>query len=160
MARRYPVTFDEITITALQDIFEVYFGSNIFKAVKVLRQWFECSDTSLPTGTFLPLRSRILEATVTHGTGGGTPNYGQNDPGDTAHSFTAARNNTTKATTSGSSLITYEGGFYLYQGHEFMYDAPPIIIGGSGNSFVLELLAVPASFSVKFSGGLLVEEMG
>lgn len=160
MGRIYPVTFEEVTVTALQDLFEIYFGASIFKAVRVLRQWLECSDTTLPAATILPIRSRILPSAVTNGTGGTSANIGKSDTGDSNASFTAKANNTTKATTTGTPTIEYEGGMHIYQGHEWMFTRPPIIIGGAGASFVFELLAVPASFSVKMSGGLEVEEMG
>ncbi len=158
--RAYPVTFEEVTISAQQDLFELYWPSSTYKALRILRQWFSCSDVTLPSGTFLPIRSRILFPTVTNGSGGNTPNIGKADTGDANNSFAAYCNNTTKATTTGSYSIQYEDGFYLYQGHEFMYDRPPVLVGGSGNVFVFELLNIPSGFSVKMSGGLLVEEMG
>lgn len=160
MGRTYNVTFEEITIAAAQDLFELFFPASTYKALKILRHWLSCSDTTLPAATFLPLRSRILPSAVTNGTGGGTATVGKTDPGDSNASFTAHRNNTTQATTTGTPVIEYEDGFHLFQGHEWMYDRPPIIIGGQAQSFVFELLAVPASFSVKMSGGLTVEEMG
>lgn len=163
MGRVYTVPFDEITITALQDLFEIYFPASTYKALKILRQWLNCSDITLPSSAILPIRSRILPSIVTHGTGGttiATSAIGKNDPGDSNPSFTALANNTTKATTTGTVSWSYDDGFHIYQGHERMFSRPPVIIGGQGQSFVFELLAVPASFSVKFSGGLEVEEIG
>lgn len=159
MSRRYPVTFEKVSISAAQDIFELYFGSSIYKSLKILRHWFEVADTTLPASGFLALRSRVLPSVVTHGSGGGTAQIGNTQSGDSAASFTAKRNNTTQATTTGTGSIEYEGGFHLYQGHEFMYDKPPIIIGGQGQSFVFELLSTPAA-AIVFSGGLIVEEDG
>lgn len=161
MGRIYTVSFDQITVSALQDLFELFFPASTYKALKILRQWLNCSDTTLPASCFLPIRSRILPPTVTNGSGGGTAKIGRTDPGDSVASFTAKCNNTVKATTTNlTPEIVYDDGFQLYQGHEWMYDKPPIIIGGQGQSFVMELLAVPGSFSVKMSGGLEVEESG
>lgn len=158
MGRIYTVTFEEVSISVAQDLFELYFPSSTYKALRILRQWLECSDTTLPTAIILPLRSRVLPSAVTNGSGGTSANIGKG-VGDSSASFTAKANNTTKATTTGTPSIEYEGGFHVYQGHEWMFTRPPIIIGGSGDSFVFELLGVPAS-AVKFSGGLEVEEMG
>lgn len=160
MPRTYPVTFEEITITAAQDLFELYFGSSIYKSLKILRHWINCSDTTIPAATILPLRARILPSSVSHGSGGGSASIGKSDPGDANASFTALRNNTSPASTTGTPNIEYEDGFHIFQGCEHMYDRPPIIIGGQAQSFVFELLAVPGSFSAKFSGGILVEEAG
>lgn len=159
MSRRYPVTFEKVSISAAQDLFEIYFGSSIYKSLKILRQWLEVADPTLPASNFLGLRTRILPSVVTHGSGGVAANIGSKQSGDSTPSFTAKSNNTTKATSTGTVSIEYEGGFHLYQGHEFMYDKPPIIIGGTGNSFVFELLDAPAT-TILFSGGLIVEEDG
>lgn len=159
MGRRYPVTFDEVSITVAQDIFEIFFGSSIYKSVRIIRHWLSVADTSLPASGFLPLRSRILPSTVTNGTGGTSANIGNKYGGDSGPSFTAHCNNTTKAVTSGTASIEYEDGFHLYQGHEFMYDSIVEIHGGTGASFVLELLAAPSA-AIKFSGGVIVEENG
>lgn len=160
MGRIYTVSFEQVTVSALQDLFEIYFGASIYKSVRILRQWLECADTTIPTAAILPIRSRILPSAVTNGSGGSTANIGKTDLGDAAASFIAKANNSSKASTTGTPSIEYEGGLHIYQGHEWMFTRPPVIIGGSGSSFVFELLAVPAGFSVKFSGGLEVEETG
>ena len=161
MPRTYPVTFEQVTISAAQDLFEIFFPASTYKALKILRMWLNVSDQSaVPAAAFLPVRARILPSAVTNGTGGTSANIGKADPGDTAASFTAHANNTTKAVTTGTPNIEHEDGFHDYQGFDHMFDRPPIIIGGQSSSFVFELLAVPAAYSVKFSGGLEVEESG
>lgn len=161
MPRSYEVTFEQITIAAHQDLFEVYFGAGVYKALKILQAWLSCADTTMPASTFLPVRARIFGSTVTHGTGGAAATIKPCDPGDATAAFTAnANNTTTQATTTGATEFQYDDGFHLYQGFEKMFPRPPIIIGGQGQSFLFELLAVPAGFSVKMSGGLLVEEAG
>lgn len=163
MPRTYPVTFHEVTIAtanAPQDLFEIYFGASIFKAVKILRLWLNCSDIALPPSTFIPIRAKILPSAVTHGTGGAAATIGKFDTGDATASFTANANNTTQATSTGTASVEYDDAFHIYQGADHMFSRPPIIIGGSGASFVFELLGLPAGFSAKFTGGLEVEESG
>ena len=161
MPRSYEVLFEQVVISAAQDLVEVYFGASIYKSLKILQAWLSCVDTTVPPSTFLPVRARILASTVTHGTGGGSAVIKPCDPGDSTAAFTALSNNaTTKATTTGAIQFQYDDGFHVYQGFEKMFPRPPQMVGGQGQSFVFELLAVPASFSAKFSGGLLVEEAG
>jgi hypothetical protein len=107
----------------------------------------------------LQLRGRFLPATVTTGSGGTTGiTPSRNDPGDAAcSSSTCATNNTTKATTSGTAITTYESGCHLYQGDNWRYDEPPII--GPSEAFVFELLST-VSGTVHLSGGVEIEEYG
>ena len=94
MPRRYPVTFEKISISAAQDLFELYFGASIYKGLRVIRQWLDVADTTLPASGFLGLRSRVLGATVTHGSLGAAAQIGNKLAGDTPASFTANANNT------------------------------------------------------------------
>jgi len=101
-------------------------------------------DATAPsTNMQLALRCRYLPATVTNGSGGGTPAIGKMDPGDAAASFTALSNNTTKATTSGTVAILLEDGCNIYAGYSYPFPAPPVV--GPSESFVFELITAPPS---------------
>lgn len=154
MGRRYRVMFPNITVSAAQDLLQIKGATG--KMVKILRHWLGATNQS-PTNQQLQLRSRFLPATVTDGTGGGTPTIEKTDPGDPAASFTALRNNTGKATTSGTAIVTYEDGCNVFAGNNWDYATPPPI--GPSESFVLELVAAPTG-TLALSGGVEVEETG
>lgn len=155
MGRKYSVTFEAVSVTAAQDLLQIKGASG--KMLRILRHWVGLTDTTLPAAQMLSLRSRYLTATVSDGSGGSTPTPVKKDPGDAAASFTALANNTSKATTSGTAVIQYENGAYLYQGDEWSYDDPPCI--GPSESFVFELLST-VSGTVHLSGGVDIEEIG
>jgi hypothetical protein len=157
MSRRYKVLFAAVSVSAAQDLVQIIGATG--KIIRIIRQWVDCSNTSLATGQNLSLRSRFLPATVTVGSGGTTGiTPSKYDPGDAAcSSTTCATNNTTQATTSGTAVSLYQGGCHLYQGHNWAYDTPPPI--GPSEGFVFELLGAPSG-TVNLSGGVEIEETG
>lgn len=155
MGRKYNVTFTQISIAAVQDLLQIKCPSN--RSLRILRQWLEVDDGTLPAAQTLGLRSQTYAATVTDGSGGGSPTISQCDPGDTNATFTALRNSTTKATTTGTKYLHYVGGFYVFIGHERMFRTPPPLL--PNESFVFELIRAPAA-AIVMSGGVEVEEVG
>jgi len=155
MPRTYSVTFEEVAVTAAQDLVEIKGAAG--KILRILRQYVAMTDTSPPTNQQFALRSRFLPATVTDGSGGTTPTPRPFDPGDAAASFTALVNNTVKATSSGTPTILEENGANAFAGYDYMFPRPPII--GPSEAFVFELLAAPGG-TPHLSGGVVVEESG
>lgn len=155
MARTYAITFENVLVTAAQDLVEVKGATG--KMVRILRQWVACTDTSLAAAQMLSLRSRFLPATVTDGSGGSTPTPRPIDPGDAAASLTALVNNTTKASSGGTATILEENAGHLYGGYDYQFPRPIPI--GPSEAFVFELLST-VSGTVHLSGGVLVEEIG
>ena len=78
-------------------------------------------------------------------------------PGDSAASFTANINDTTKATTSGAFTNVEENGCHLYQGYDKTFARPFLV--GPNEGFVFELLST-VSGTVHLSGGVEAEELG
>jgi hypothetical protein len=158
MPRRYVVTFEDVSVSAAQDLVQVKNAANNKVTVRVLRAWVGATDTALVTAQSIKTRCRILPATVTDGSAGSTPTAQKLDPGDAAATFSALANNTSKATTSGTALIVGERGDHIYSGAEHNFQsAPPIV--AQGESFVFELLST-VSGTVHMSGGVEVEELG
>lgn len=155
MGRRYRVIFSEVTVSAAQDLIQITGAAG--KIVKILRQWVDAPATTLPTNQGLSIRSRILPATVTNGSGGSSPTIYKSDIGDSSASFTAMANNTTKATTNGTAVIVEQGGDNIYAGHDHYYITPPLV--GPSQAFVFELLSTVTG-TVVLSGGVEVEEIG
>jgi hypothetical protein len=157
MARRYKVTFSGVAVSAVQDLVQITGATG--KQFRILRQWADVVDQTLATGQGMKWRSRFLPATVTVGSGGTTGiTPSKNDQGDAScSSATCATNNTTKATTSGTAAVLYEGGGHLYNGHNWTFPEPPLV--GPSEAFVFELTQAPTG-TVTLSGGVEFEEMG
>lgn len=155
MARVYSVNFDNVAVTAAQDLIQVKGAAG--KMLRILRQWVTATDTSVPTSQMIRGRSRFLPATVTDGSGGSTPTPQKLDAGDAAASFTALANNTTQATTTGTGLIVETWGAHIYSGYDYAFPRPPVV--GPSESFTFELEST-VSGTVHLSGGVLVEEIG
>lgn len=155
MPREYTVNFPPTTVSAAQDLVAIYGATG--KMCRILRCWVASTDTTLDTGQMLSLRLRFLPATVTPGSGGSAATPQALDPGDASASFTAAVNNTTKATTNGTASILEENGCHIYSGYDVHYSKPKFV--GPSEAFVFELLS-SVSGTVNLSGGVLVEESG
>lgn len=155
MPRPYEVTFENVLVSAAQDLVTILGAAG--KIVRVLRIWVSSVDTTLVTSQQIQIRGRFLPATVTAGSGGSTPTPRPTDPGDAAASFTAHANDTSKTTTSGTAATVEENGCHLYQGYDKTLARPPVV--GPSEAFVFELLST-VSGTVHMSGGVEVEEYG
>jgi hypothetical protein len=155
MGRMYTVSFENVTISAAQDLIAVKGSTG--KTCKVKRVWVGASNTALQTAQHLRLRCRYLPATVTAGSGGSAPTPAPLDPGDAAAAFTARANDTTPATTSGTAVVLMAQGVHNYAGLDFTFPTPPVV--GLNEQFVFELLST-VSGTCAFSGGAEVEETG
>lgn len=155
--RTYDVSFENVTVTAAQDLTAIIGAAG--KVLKIKRMRVGATNTSIPTAQMIQIRARFLPATVTNGSGGTAPTPRPLDPGDAAASFTARVNDTTKASSSGTATIMEETGVHIYAGYDFTYpqDARPTI--GPSEAFVFELLST-VSGTVALSGGVTVEETG
>lgn len=160
--RIYRVTFENVAVTAAQDMVFIPGASN--KMYLILRRWVGNTDVTQATAQQIYVRERYLPATVTTGSGGTTGiTPSKLSPGDATCSITtAATNNTTKATTSGTAVILNEMGVYLYQG----YDEPwlELPVGKQpeippSTAYVWELLST-ASGTIHLSGGVEIAELG
>lgn len=157
MARAYQVLFENVTVSAAQDLVQITGATG--KRMTIKRAWVGCGVTSLPTAQGIRLRARFLPATVTIGSGGTTSvTPSKVDPGDaTCSSTTCAINNTTQATTNGTAVVLYSNGVHLYAGDIWspVPGCEPVI--GPSEAFVWELLSTVTG-TVTLSGGVLFEE--
>lgn len=162
MPRFYLVTFEQVAVTAAQDLVQITGATG--KIYRIRRRWVGCTDTTIPTAQMISLRERFFTATVTVGSGGTTGiTPTRRDVGDAVCSTTTcATNNTTKATTSGTGSIINEIGVHIYNGYDEPWlDAPmgvPPFVGPS-EAYVFELLSTVTG-TVHLSGGVEIEEMG
>lgn len=160
MGRTYTVVFENVAVSAAQDLFQIKGAAG--KILKIKRCWVGAADTSLVTAQSIRTRCRYLPATVTDGSGGTTPTPQKVDPGDAAASFTALANNTTQATTNGTAAVLAVSGDHIYAGagpnsYQWQSGKEPTI--GPSESFTFELLST-VSGTVHLSGTVEVEEHG
>jgi hypothetical protein len=155
MPRTYIVPFENVTISAVQDL--VALKGSTGKTCKVNRVWIGATNTTIQTAQGLRLRVKFGSATVTLGSGGTVPTPTPLDPGDTAAAFTAHANDTTQATTSGAFTGLPAQGVHNYGGWDFSFKNPPIF--GLNQAVIFELLST-VSGTCAFSGGAEVEESG
>ena len=155
MARTYTVSFENVTISAAQDL--VALKGSTGKTCKLVRCWLGASNTTLQTAQSLRLNVKYGSATVTLGSGGAAGTIVPVDPGDAAASFTARTNDTTPATTSGSFSRLVPQGVHNYGGWDWTLRTP--IVFGLNEGAVFELLSTVTG-TCAFSGGVEVEETG
>lgn len=170
MARIYTVQFEAVAVSAAQDLFAII-ATTTPKSVRLLRCTLSNENSTIPASQTLGIQVLVFNgATITAGSGGTTPTIQKVDNGDpSATGFTAAANNTTGATTTGTTNIVYDGGFHVYNGFDesFVVDgsnprgAMPIMVQAAANagSIIVRLKNAPAA-SLNLSGCIWVEEAG
>lgn len=156
MPRRYACTFNNVTVTAAQDLIAMKGASG--KTCMLARVWFGMTNTTLQTAQGLEFGIKFGSATVTLGSGGGSVTPTKYDPGDAAASFTCRRNDTVKATTAGAFTNLVSSGGHNYGGFAFNFgkDGP---VFGPDQGIVFELLSTVTG-TCAFSGGAEVVEWG
>lgn len=152
--RVYTIEFDNVSVAAVQDALAVYAGSGMaFKVHEVTLG--QITATSIGN---LRLTLKRLPATVTAGSGGSTPTPRKLNNGDAAATVTAHANDTTQATTSGTSQTLRGDIFNVING--FLYqpapDDRPVI--APGQAFIVSLDSAPASAQT-MSGTVTIEEL-
>lgn len=157
MPRNYTAVFENVTVSAAQDLFQIIGAAG--KTVRVKRVSVGATNTTLVTAQSLQLRMRFLPVTVTNGSGGSSPTFRQNDPGDAAPSVTAKANSTTPATTNGTALTLQEWGVHIFAGLDYSFPIGREPVVGPSESVVFELLSTVTG-TVAMSGTVDVEESG
>lgn len=155
MPRAYIVSFENVTISAAQDLVSVKGSTG--KTCRIKRVWLGMTNTTIQTAQGLRLRCRFLPATVTAGSGGSAATPAPVDPGDSAASATARVNDTTQSTTSGTAVVLMTQGVHNFAGLDFSFQNPPVI--GLNQQFNFELLSTVTG-TCAFSGGVEFEESG
>lgn len=155
MGRFYTVTFNDVAVTASQDLFEIQPADD--RPVKI---WglFLTQSTELADAAEEQLRVAIIRGHTTSGSGGSTATPAVINPLDTAAGFTAEVNNTTIAS-AGTGVTLHVMTWNVRSGLEMWWLPETGLIATQANTtIVVRLLAAPAD-SVSVSGTLYVEEM-
>lgn len=170
MARVYVGQIKNVAISAAQDIWAII-ATTTPKSVRLLRCVISATDTTIPTSQMIAIEIALFTgATITAGSGGSTPTAQKVDNGDPANTgFTLAANNTTQATTTGTTNLVYDGGFHAYNGFDesFVVDgsnargAMPIFVQAAANAGTILIRTTSAATgTVHISSTVWVEEAG
>lgn len=153
MARSYMIAFDNIAVSAAQDLFEILPADD--KPVKLI----EAHASAVDSETAETLRFQVLRmnATVTSGSGGAAVTPVPTDVADTAFGGTVERNNTTLATTSGTTYTMASEGADVRAGWHYVASPgrEPKAIQGEG--LFIRLPTAPGS-ATNMSGWAVIEE--
>jgi hypothetical protein len=155
MSRKYVNNFQNVTVTAAQDLATISLANNGY--AEVIRFWVMCTDTALPAAQQLSFRCKVLTG-ATLGSAGTSNAAVPIDQGDTAAGCTCHQNDTTQAT--GTAHIVWEGACYAYQGLDIVLsESVPVNSIGTITDFVFELLSTPSG-TIHLSGGIEFLEKG
>lgn len=152
--RIYTIGFQNVTISAVQDMIAVYAGSSkVFAVLQV--NIGQVTATSIANQR---VRLRYLPVTVTTGSGGSAVTPRPYVSGDAAATVTARQNDTTQATTNGTAVDLQDDSWNVINGYLWVPPVPsrPPVIGISG-ALIVSLDTAPASIVTNMS--VVVEEL-
>jgi hypothetical protein len=157
MGRKYGVPFDNVSVSAIQDAFEVSPAAN--KPLKILGFTIgQTGNSDVGDAAEEILAFHLVRGHTTSGSGGSSVTPVPLNPNDAAAGFTAEVNNTTIAS-AGTTTTIHTQTFNVRLGLDYMYPPgyEPIVHNGN-TSLVGRLVRAPAD-AITLSGTLLVEEM-
>ena len=147
IGRMYSASFGGVSVSAAQDLIQVKSGSG---KVTFIHEVVITQDTS-ETSEQLPFQ---LHRVSTDGTGGGTPQVAELDPGDAPFAGTVEVNNTSRGTAG--SVLRREGTNVL-AGIHWLFTPPTRPVIPPEGLMVVGLEAAPAA-ALTMSGTILLEE--
>lgn len=153
MGRMYTVTFDAISVSAVQDFFEI----NPAADKPVLIHSVQITNLAAETSEQLRMRISRISASFASGSGGASVTPTKKDPGDGSVGATCERNNTTQAT--GTKDVLWSEGQNVLNG--WMYLPPPQSrpIFTTGEPCIIDLPTAPGA-ALSMSGNVEFEEIG
>lgn len=157
MGRCYTVAFDNVAVAAAQDLFELTPADD--KPVRILGWNLSNVGGAADAGDAQEefWRLSIVRGHTTGGSGGSAPTPQPANRNDAAAGFAAEVNNTTIASTSGTTI--WAGGHNIRVPDVFWLPDPiQITASQADTTIVVRLLSTPAD-AVSMSGCLFVEEL-
>jgi hypothetical protein len=140
--RIYTVGFQNVTISAVQDMISITVGTS--KIVAILS--VNIGQVTATSVANQRIRLRYLPVTVTAGSGGSAVTPRPFVSGDAAVTVTARQNDTVQATTSGTAVDLWDDQWNVVNGFLWVPPVPsrPPVIGISG-AFIVSLDTAPSS---------------
>lgn len=155
MGRIYSASFENVAVTAIQDLFEI----NAPSAKSVVIHSAKIGQTSdFGDAQDECIRLRFIEGYTTSGSGGNSFTAVPLDKGDSAFGGTCEINNTTVANT-GTAVIKSMGVWNVRTEWIYMPTPETRIRLAGGLRLVLHMPAAPAD-SLSISGEIVFEEIG
>lgn len=157
MSRMYVATFDGVSVSVAQDLFEVVAPADAVVRIHSIDVSNEASETSEQ----LAIRLRRGEGTVTSGSGGSTPTPEPLSNGDPAFGGTVEANNTT-AMVVGTGAIKEMGryGYNIVGGGFSWVPTPECRIDISPSDRLVVNLPTAPGAALTMSGVIVFEEIG
>ena len=141
MPRCYTVQFEDVTVSAVQDLFSLDAASD--KPIELVALEF-AQNTETGDAAEEQLRIKVTRGNTTVGSGGTAPTPQPTSPNDTAAGFTARVNDTTQAS-AGTAVDLISTAFNVRVGYSWGPVPFGMGIWTSGTSLlVVKLLAAPA----------------
>lgn len=150
----YTVIFENVSVSAAQDLFELLAADDKPLAVVglMISQISDVGDAAEEM-----LRLEIIRGFTGSGSGGSSATPAATDPSDGAASFTAEVNNTTLATT-GTGTVLHADAFNIRSGFQMWWTPEAMLKCAQGGLLVVRLMAAPED-AVTLSGTLYVMEL-
>jgi hypothetical protein len=141
MPRCYTVNFEDVTVSAVQDLFS--FDAATDKPIELVALEF-AQNTETGDAAEEQLRIKVTRGNTTVGSGGTAPTPQPTSPGDSAAGFTARVNDTTQAS-AGTAVDLISTAFNVRVGYSWGPVPYGMGIWTSGTSLlVVKLMAAPA----------------
>ncbi len=145
MGQIYTAVFESVTVTALQDLFEIIAPADAILEIMRWRITQEESETSEQLGFAV----KMAAGGYTTGSGGTTPTPGKTMTGDPASGVTAKANNTTQAVVGAGTLETIDrAGENMLNGREEIYLPEERPIVSPTDAFIVGLMVAPTSLEM------------
>ena len=152
MPRIYPVQFNNVAVTAAQDLFELQAGDD--KPIEIAGGFITYRDSE--TNEQLTFSIQRRTGAFTGGSGGSSPTIQKTHTVLPTAGFTAEANNTTRATGGTQEFIHPEG--FPSQGGGGYVPIPECVIGAvQGEALIVGLENAPAA-STNMNGVVYVRE--
>lgn len=163
IGRGYSLTFENVTVSASQDLFYIKPAADKICIVEsiYLSNVGGTADAGDAQEEILRLVLNRLPATVTVGSGGSASATGTLNPmivNDSAAGFTGRTNDTTPATTSGTARTLHADGWNVRIPYVAMPPAEDRWIVANAEAIVFKLLSTPAD-ALAVSGTIIVREL-
>lgn len=149
MGRMYSATFEEVAVSAVQDLFEINAPSDAIVVV----HGFEISQSSDTDSEQLNL---LVHRGSTSGSGGSTPTVVPLAVGDTGAGVTVEANNTSQST---EGAFIHSAAFNVLNGYLWMPTPETRPVISPSGRLIIELQTAPGD-ELTMSGTVYLEEIG
>lgn len=155
MGRIYTVAFNNVAITAIQDLFEIVAPAD---AVVMIHDIHLSQNTDVGDAAEEVLCIELTSGHTTSGSGGSAPTAIPRELGDAAFGGTVEVNNTTQAS-AGTIVTHYVWNWNIRVGFDKIFTPETRPVLSPSRRVCLELPVAPAD-SVTMSGSITFEEIG